>query len=456
MSGSGRVLHVERIGKQYRIGRVRGTRTLREAVAEALTGAWRQLGGGSVASATGVERDDGTSIWALRDVSFDVHAGEVVGLIGGNGAGKSTLLRILTRITEPTEGRAEVIGRVGALLEVGSGFHPELTGRENIYLNGSILGMRKTEIGQKFDEIVAFAEIERFLDTPVKRYSSGMYVRLAFAVAAHLDPDILIVDEVLAVGDVRFQRKCLGKMEEVSRTQGRTVLFVSHNMNAIQRLCTRCLLLEHGRLVASGDPVRTVAAYLAASSTAAAREWIDVSEVHRTGSGEARFAAVQYTSLDDAAAYQPYPDGPFQIQLAIDSSAVLAVGSLAVTFYDQSGTKLVNADTLAIGREISLERGRNLVTLLIPELHLNPGVYLVGLWLARPGGSVLDHAEAALEVEVITLQGRGLGMLPDAHGVVTCGLSVLDVRAAAPEGLPGPPPAPESPHPPGAVASHGT
>jgi lipopolysaccharide transport system ATP-binding protein len=428
MSASELALRVEDLGKQYRLGGVRGTRTLRETVAEALTAGSRRLRPGSA------EPDDGagdeTSIWALRHVSFEVRPGEVVGIIGGNGAGKSTLLRILTRITEPTEGRAEVSGRVGALLEVGSGFHPELTGRENIYLNGSILGMRKREIEQKFDEIVAFAEIGRFLDTPVKRYSSGMYVRLAFAVAAHLDPDILIVDEVLAVGDVRFQRRCLGKIQEVSRTQGRTVLFVSHNMNAVQRLCTHCLLLEHGRLVSSGDPVRIVTEYLSGSTTAAAREWIDVSEVHRTGSGEARFSAVWYTSQDEAAAYQPYPDGPFQIQLLIDSTAARAVGSLAVTFYDQSGAKLVNADTLMIGRDLALERGRNLVTLAIPELHLNPGVYLVGLWLASPGGGVLDHAEAAFQVEVITLQGRGLGMLPDAHGVVTCGLSVLDVRPA--------------------------
>jgi ABC-type polysaccharide/polyol phosphate transport system ATPase subunit len=448
MSGSDPVLRVERLGKQYRIGQVRGARTLRESVAETLTEASRRLRGGP--SEAGAPRDQETSIWALRDVSFEVHAGEVLGIVGGNGAGKSTLLRILTRITEPTEGRADVTGRVGALLEVGSGFHPELTGRENIYLNGSILGMRRAEIERKFDEIVAFAEIGRFLDTPVKRYSSGMYVRLAFAVAAHLDPDILIVDEVLAVGDVRFQRKCLGKVEEVSRSRGRTVLFVSHNMNAIQRLCTRCLLLEHGRLVASGDPVRLVAEYLAASSTAAAREWIDVSEVHRTGSGEARFAAVQYASPDEAAAYQPYPDGPLQIQLVIDSMSSRSVGSLAVTFYDQSGTKLVNADTVAIGHEIPLQRGRNLVTLRIPELHLNPGVYLVGLWLANPGGAVLDHAETAFQLEVITLQGRGEGMLPDAHGVVTCALSVPDVHAL-PGGVPGGPP-PSEPWPSGASA----
>ncbi|HEU4587263.1 MAG TPA: polysaccharide ABC transporter ATP-binding protein [Gemmatimonadales bacterium] len=427
------VLQVEGLGKQYRIGQARGSRTLREAVAETFGGLTRRVAGGRGTAQVAPPQDD-HSIWALRDVSFEVHAGEVVGIVGGNGAGKSTLLRILSRITEPTEGRADVTGRVGALLEVGSGFHPELTGRENIYLNGSILGMRKAEIARKFDEIVEFAEIGQFLDTPVKRYSSGMYVRLAFAVAAHLDPDILIVDEVLAVGDVRFQRKCLNKMQDVSRGEGRTVLFVSHNMNAIQRLCTRCLLFEHGRLVTAGDPVPIVSEYLAASSPTTAREWIDVSEVRRAGTGEARVTAARYSSLSDAAAYQPYPDGPFQMQLVIDSDAARTVSSVAVTFFDPSGTKLVNADTLAIGRDITLQQGRNLVTLRIPALHLNPGVYLVGLWLANPGSRVVfDHVEAAFQVEVITLQGQALGVLPDAHGAVTCDLAVLDVSALAPE-----------------------
>lgn len=430
------VLQVEGLGKQYRIGQARGSRTLREAVAETFGGLARRVAGGRGAGQVAPAQDD-RSIWALRDVSFEVHAGEVVGIVGGNGAGKSTLLRILSRITEPTEGRADVTGRVGALLEVGSGFHPELTGRENIYLNGSILGMRKAEIARKFDEIVEFAEIGPFLDTPVKRYSSGMYVRLAFAVAAHLDPDILIVDEVLAVGDVRFQRKCLNKMQDVSRSEGRTVLFVSHNMNAIQRLCTRCLLFEHGRLVTAGDPVPIVSEYLAASSPTTAREWIDVSEVRRAGTGEARVTAARYSSLSDAAAYQPYPDGPFQMQLVIDSDAARTVSSVAVTFFDPSGTKLVNADTLAIGRDIALQEGRNLVTLRIPALHLNPGVYLVGLWLANPGSRVVfDHVEAAFQVEVITLQGQALGVLPDAHGAVTCDLAVLDVSALAPESVP--------------------
>jgi lipopolysaccharide transport system ATP-binding protein len=203
-------------------------------------------------------------LWALKDVSFEVKRGEVVGIIGRNGAGKSTLLKILSRITEPTEGYADIIGRVGSLLEVGTGFHPELTGRENIYLNGSILGMKRAEIERRFDEIVAFAEIERFIDTPVKYYSSGMYVRLAFAVAAHLEPEILLVDEVLAVGDAAFQKKCLGKMQEVGR-EGRTILFVSHNMTAVQNLCQRCVWLDSGRTSEDGPSGQVISSYLKTS-----------------------------------------------------------------------------------------------------------------------------------------------------------------------------------------------
>src|SRR5437764_9984074 len=204
--------------------------------------------------------------WALKNISFDVKQGEVVGIIGRNGAGKSTLLKILSRITEPTEGGADIYGRVGSLLEVGTGFHPELTGRENVYLNGAILGMRQAETDRKFDGIVAFAEVEQFIDTPVKHYSSGMYTRLAFAVAAHLDPEILIVDEVLAVGDAAFQKKCLGKMDEVARS-GRTVLFVSHNMGSVQSLCERCAILQQGQLVGLGPTSQIVPRYLAATAT---------------------------------------------------------------------------------------------------------------------------------------------------------------------------------------------
>jgi lipopolysaccharide transport system ATP-binding protein len=254
-------VRVMSLGKQYRLGTDRAApEMLRERLAIAARGFGQRLRRGWRGERRG--RDDASTIWALHEVSFDVGAGEIVGIIGGNGAGKSTLLKILSRITAPTTGRAEIRGRVASLLEVGTGFHPDLTGRENIFLNGAILGMKRQEIHRKLDAIVEFAEVERFLDTTVKHYSSGMYLRLAFAVAAHLEPEILIIDEVLAVGDARFQRKCLGKIDAVARG-GRTVLFVSHNMAAVQRLCTTAMLLDRGRVVFRGDPRATVARYLA-------------------------------------------------------------------------------------------------------------------------------------------------------------------------------------------------
>ena len=247
-------IHVENLGKMYRIGaQVDRYRTLRDTIVDTVTRPVRMLRGNAYASSQ--------EIWALKDVSFDVRKGEVLGVIGRNGAGKSTLLKILSRVTEPTEGYAEIRGRVGSLLEVGTGFHPELTGRENIALNGAILGMRRAEIERKFDEIVEFSGVEKFIDTPVKRYSSGMYLRLAFAVAAHMEPEILVVDEVLAVGDAEFQRKCLGKMSDVA-SQGRTVLFVSHNMSAILRLTQEAIVLEKGRMVMRAPSARAVDYYL--------------------------------------------------------------------------------------------------------------------------------------------------------------------------------------------------
>src|SRR5213594_2785977 len=246
------------LGKQYRLGPRQRYRALRDTLPALALAPFRGL-----RSAMGFGRPtaQGATLWALRDVSFEVSAGEILGIIGPNGAGKSTLLKILSRITEPTEGRIEIRGRIGSLLEVGTGFHPELTGRENIYLSGALLGMRKAEIDRKFDEIIAFAEVEKFLETTVKHYSSGMYVRLAFAVAAHLEPEILVVDEVLAVGDAAFQKKCLGKMSAVSRG-GRTVLFVSHNMAAVENLCQRGIVLERGRAVFDGTSKDAVHHYL--------------------------------------------------------------------------------------------------------------------------------------------------------------------------------------------------
>jgi lipopolysaccharide transport system ATP-binding protein len=263
------IVRVEKISKQYRIGaREAAYETLRGSITAAVRAPLRRLQAGK-------SKRNSNTIWALKDVSFEITPGEVVGIIGRNGAGKSTLLKVLSRITEPTSGRVELYGRVASLLEVGTGFHPELTGRENIYLNGAILGMRRVEIASKFDEIVAFSEVEQFIDTPVKHYSSGMYVRLAFAVAAHLEPEILIVDEVLSVGDAQFQKKCLGKMSDIAQ-HGRTVLFVSHNMSAVSRLCERAILLGDGGIQKQGAVNEVVGSYLtSAFSSSAIREWSD-------------------------------------------------------------------------------------------------------------------------------------------------------------------------------------
>jgi lipopolysaccharide transport system ATP-binding protein len=414
------VIRAERLGKQYRISQVRGPRTLREDLVELARAPFRRRG------SAGASADDAT-VWALREVSLEVERGEVVGIIGGNGAGKSTLLKILSRIVAPTEGWAQIEGRVGSLLEAGTGFHSELTGRENVYMSGAILGMRKAEIDRKFDEIIAFADVGPFLDTPVKRYSSGMQVRLAFAVAAHLEPEVLIVDEVLAVGDAEFQKKCLGRMKDVAQSDGRTVLFVSHNMDAVQRLCTRAVLLERGRSIAAGSTPAIVAQYLArADAPSSSGAWIDLSSVERTGSGMARVVQARYWSEDSVAGGQPYPDGPLTVGLTIETASACTIPSLAVTLYDMLGTKLVNADTIAAGRTLRLEPGEHRVTLRIPELHLNPGVYRMGFWLAGPLGAIYDFVPIGFELEVAGLQAPGLGRAPTDDGMVTCRLELMD------------------------------
>ncbi len=270
-------VHIEQLSKAYRITHAQSKHTVvrYKTLQEDLLALPRRLWSAVRKVRSSSNRE---TVWALKDVSLDIHEGEVVGIIGRNGAGKSTLLKILSRITDPTEGRAEVYGRVGSLLEVGTGFHPELTGRENVFLNGAMLGMRRYEIVRKFDEIVAFAEVEKFIDTPVKRYSSGMYVRLAFAIAAHLDPEILIVDEVLAVGDAQFQKKCMGKMSEVAG-EGRTILFVSHNMAAVQRLCTRAVLLSQGEVVKDDKTSEVIDHYLESGlSQQGERLWSNISQ----------------------------------------------------------------------------------------------------------------------------------------------------------------------------------
>ncbi len=327
------------------------------------------------------------TFWALKDVSFDVKKGEVVGIIGRNGAGKSTLLKVLSRISEPTEGQIDLYGRVGSLLEVGTGFHPELTGRENVFLNGAILGMSRAEIKRQFDAIVDFAGVEKFLDTPVKRYSSGMYVRLAFAVAAHLRSEILIVDEVLAVGDAEFQKKCLGKMQDVAH-DGRTVLFVSHNMSAVYTLCNVGVLLRGGRMIRHGDVSSAIAAYSAAKS--AGRQ--DLALAPRSGSGEIRYVSASTTK----SVFVPseHVDILFEIKRLFAFEAPFYLSALIV---DQNGNRVTQLDSRFVRDLIRCD------TILEGSLKmktpwLKPGRYSVDLYIC--GGGVIDAVEGAVSFDV--------------------------------------------------------
>ncbi len=283
-----------------------------------------------------IQGDEVEEFWALKDVSFEVAQGEVLGIIGRNGAGKSTLLKVLSRITEPTKGRVTLRGRVASLLEVGTGFHPELTGRENIFLNGAILGMTRSEITKKFEEIVDFAGVEKFLDTPVKRYSSGMYVRLAFAVAAHLDPEILIIDEVLAVGDSEFQKKCLGKMKDVAM-YGRTVLLVSHNMGSIKQLCSRCLLMENGKLVSMGDVDKAVSSYVRVPSE-------QVVHFDKPCSHEFAFTSIELTDRLGVATTVFGFDGDIQIRLGYELGVDQPGMEVAITVLDNNGNRIFTSE----------------------------------------------------------------------------------------------------------------
>jgi lipopolysaccharide transport system ATP-binding protein len=355
-------IRVDELGKRYRIGHAQsGYKTFREAVTDAVSGpflGFQRSRGRSNRLKAAADRE----IWALNGVSLDITHGEVVGIIGRNGAGKSTLLKVLSRITEPSSGWADIRGRVGSLLEVGTGFHPELTGRENIYLNGSILGMKKAEITRHFDEIVAFAEVEKFIDTPVKHYSSGMYLRLAFGVAAHLQPEILLVDEVLAVGDVEFQKKCLGKMSEVSK-QGRTVLFVSHNMSAVQELCQRCVLIDAGRVVYEGKASTCIGEYF--------RKTNGEVLIPNEGSEELRIGPVKINA-------GPNPEvlsgQPFEITVQL---AGQEINNPMIFFIIEDFTGRTVIHNRINSKDIGLSAldGSYQLKLRVPRLWLSPGVY---------------------------------------------------------------------------------
>jgi homopolymeric O-antigen transport system ATP-binding protein len=354
--------------------------------------------------------DQVEEFWALKDVSFEVRRGEVLGIIGRNGAGKSTLLKILSRITEPTQGRITLRGRVASLLEVGTGFHSELTGRENIYLNGAILGMTRAEIRRKFDEIVAFAEVERFLDTPVKRYSSGMYVRLAFAVAAHLEPEILIIDEVLAVGDVEFQKRCLGKMQDVASMEGRTVLFVSHNMTAVQTLCDAALFIAEGRCVAQGPPDTIVHEYLRQPVRS---EVIPLSRrIDRKGSGDVRFVrmTLEGRSGQEVSAFQCGSEATLRLEVESSAKHELRNINLSVGVDNETGQRVILLDSETIGTDIRLTSGWHSLGFKIPKMPLIPGRYRLTLWISV-NGEPADWIKDACVIEVEAGDFYGTGRL---------------------------------------------
>ena len=385
------VVSVRGVGKQYTLGIKQDYDTLRDRIAQRLG---RMLGRNPAEPAK--------SFWALRDISFDISEGEVVGVVGRNGAGKSTLLKVLSQITEPTEGEVRIRGRVASLLEVGTGFHPELSGRENIYLNGAILGMARAEIRKKFDEIVAFSEVGEFIDTPVKRYSSGMYVRLAFAVAAHLDPEILVVDEVLAVGDVAFRKKCMGKMGEVAKG-GRTVFFVSHNMSAVQLLCSRGILLESGRMKLDAPAHTVVSQYLSNFATSSG-DVIDLSKMVRKGTGRARLITLRIRAVDAGGEGMETAKTGCDLEITAGVEAIGAVQSVnvAVIIYDSGGYRLIDVNTALKGCFLDLAAGgRSETRFLLRDVLLNAGTYFVGLWIGVGGVEAIDDIEFAASFEVV-------------------------------------------------------
>jgi lipopolysaccharide transport system ATP-binding protein len=391
-------IEVHGVSKQFLLGRrLQGYRTLRDTVMNGLGRSWARLRRHSAAR----EVREPNLFWALKDVSFQIQPGDVVGVIGRNGSGKSTLLKILSRIYEPTSGRAVVRGRLASLLEVGTGFHPELTGRENIYLNGSILGMTRREIMQKFDEIVDFSGIEQFLDTPVKRYSSGMYVRLAFSVAAHLQPEILIVDEVLAVGDAAFQRKCLGKMGDVAKG-GRTILFVSHSMQAVASLCNQGVMLQHGEVAASGPMTEVIAAYTKSVDTVADRQW----------SG---FAGDDHLALLETALATPPDDGLLRTDRELRFRLTVRLGRpvlglvCAAEVSNEAGTRLIysNYDDHLPPPVEAMPAGVHTLEFAVPPNTLAEGNYQIDFDIGIHRVRRVTAGQGRLFVKIENIAGIG-------------------------------------------------
>jgi lipopolysaccharide transport system ATP-binding protein len=400
-------ISVENIGKLYRLDHLAGRPdSFRAAITALATSPFRRI-----RQLQGVD-EAMEEFWALRHVSFDVKAGEVLGVIGRNGAGKSTLLKILSRIVEPTEGRAVIRGRVASLLEVGTGFHPELSGRENIFLNGSILGMRRREIESKFDEIVAFAEVERFLDTPVKRYSSGMYVRLAFAVAAHLDPEVLIVDEVLAVGDAQFQKKCIGKMKDIAEGGSRTVVFVSHNMGAVRALCSSGLFLVNGAVAAQGAVDDVIGAYLRSAVNGPRRRVVSRYGIELVDAGLYRLHEQEPSSI-------VYFLEPCEIRIQIGAKEPFDSAALVVRVFDELGNLISSLNSTEEGIQAFRMDANHTFVYNIEQMTLMPGRYSVSIFVYRPHDSTkYMEAESFFDFEVYpAVVPGGLLAYTKEHGV---------------------------------------
>jgi lipopolysaccharide transport system ATP-binding protein len=404
-------IQIERLGKRYTIGQQQPYRALRDTVTDAMYWPFKAAAG-AVRGARGRNghKPVREKIWALRDVSFDVAPGETIGIVGRNGAGKSTLLKILTRITEPTEGRALVRGRVASLLEVGTGFHPELTGRENVYLNGAILGMRRAEIKRKFDEIVEFSGVQKFLDTPVKRYSSGMSVRLAFAVAAHLEPEILLIDEVLAVGDAAFQKKCMGKMGSVAQ-DGRTVFLVSHNMEAITGLCRRAVWLDGGNVRADGEPERVIQEYLAA--TRGMGTGVSLAErKDRLGAGRLRFTDFEIRDSQGNPITFIHAGDAVDLVCSYEAHEPLRNVSVYVVVKDHLDHDMLCFWSKLTGEDFEILPERGELVCRIPEFPLLPGVYGINIGASVNSATVSDSGDEvkdAATIEVITGDFFGTG-----------------------------------------------
>ena len=401
-------IRVENLSKKYKIGVLKNRHdTLRDHLVHSVKSLFSRNGHPSFQPST-LNRQPSDILWALNDVSFEVKKGEVIGIVGGNGAGKSTLLKILSRITEPTKGRAEVYGRIGSLLEVGTGFHPELTGRENIYLNGAILGMKKTEINRRFDEIVAFAEIEKFIDTPVKRYSSGMYVRLGFAVAAHMETEILMVDEVLSVGDVTFQKKCLGKMDEVAHV-GKTVLFVSHAMAAIQQLCPSAILIASGRLVEQGPTEQVVSKYLNNASCSEDGDFDFSNHAARLVKQSPVIKRLTLLSKDGIPTSRFYPGDAFIAELTIEPRSPIRDPRVALAIEDSFGRRITTVASYFQDSKVGDIRTPCRIRCTLPQLHLGSGRYLLSVSIGDGYGGMLDGLENAAWFEVGWQNNYGTG-----------------------------------------------